>query len=288
MTHVPTPEERWLRFRDAREAALAEEHGWLTLTSFQWLGGQPAQVDIVPGLWSSTGDAAHLTVRASDGLIDLTDLTDPAGGRIPEGTITATLDDEESLLWVAYGGEDGRRVVVELARRAGRYAVRTRDASSPTLTGFTGVPTFDYRPDLVVEGRFEPYGETLHEPIATAHPDVPGTHPTVGEVVFPLPGDHRRFRLRAAQDASGSLSITFHDRTNGITTAPWRKVTTRRPRPDGVVVLDFNRAINYPSAFTLYGTCPAPVVANVVDAPIEAGEKRPAGVPVASQASVSG
>ncbi|WP_247827302.1 DUF1684 domain-containing protein [Arthrobacter antioxidans] len=285
MTHVPTPEERWLRFRASRDAALAEEHGWLTLTSFQWLGREPARVDVVPGLWSSTDDAAQLTAGASDGL---TDLTDPTGGRIVEGTVEATLEDEESLMWVAHGGEDGRRVVVELARRAGRYALRTRDASSPTRARFTGVPTFDYRPDLVVEGRFEPYGEPLHEPIPTAHPEVPGMHETAGDVVFSLPGDSHPFRLHAAQDASGALSITFHDTTNGITTAAWRKVTTRRPRPDGGVVLDFNRAINYPSAFTLYGTCPAPVGANTVDAPIEAGERSPAGVPAASHASVSG
>ncbi|MHA7240372.1 DUF1684 domain-containing protein [Arthrobacter sp. TMS1-12-1] len=283
MSTDQTPEERWRRFRDARNAALAEDHGWLTLTSFQWLGGEPAQVDGVPGAWSSTGDSARLTARASGGL---TDLTDPTGGRV-EGTITATLDDEDSLLWVAYGGEDGRRVVVELARRAGRYALRTRDAASPVLTGFAGVPTFGYRPDLVVEGRFEPYGEPRHEPIATAHPEVPGSHETAGEVVFSLPGDSRRFRLRAAQDGAGSLSITFHDATNGVSTAAWRSVTTRRPRPDGGVVLDFNRAINYPSAFTPFGTCPAPVGANVVDALIEAGEKDPGGGQAASRASVS-
>lgn len=268
-TATQTAEERWLRFRAARDAALAEDHGWLTLTSFQWLADDPAAVEIVPGLWSSPGEAASLTAHAPDGLTDL------ASGRLVEGTITVVLDDEESLMWVAHGGADGRRIVVELARRAGRYAIRTRDAESPTLTGFSGVPVFDYRPDLVVEGRFEPYGEPVHEPIATANPEVPGLHPSVGDVVFPLPGDGREFRLRASQEESGSLAITFHDTTNSISTAPWRKVTTRRPRPDGTVILDFNRAINYPSAFTPFGTCPMPVQANAVGAPIEAGEKQP-------------
>jgi uncharacterized protein (DUF1684 family) len=41
------------------------------------------------------------------------------------------------------------------------------------------------------------------------------------------------------------------------------------------VVLDFNRAINYPSAFTPYGTCPMPVRNNSLDVKIEAGEKEP-------------
>lgn len=268
-TATPTAEERWLRFRAARDAALTEKHGWLTLTSFQWLAAEPSPVGIVPGLWSSDGGAAALTARGRDLLTDLTN------GQPVDGTITAVLDDEESLMWVAHGGSDGRRIVVELARRAGRYAVRTRDEESPQRTGFSGVPVFDYRPDLVVEGRFEPYGEQLPERIRTAHPEVHGTHLGVGDVVFVLPGDGRQFRLRTSQEEAGSLSLTFHDTTNGVETAPWRKVTTRRPRPDGTVVLDFNRAINYPSAFTPFGTCPMPVEANVIDAPIEAGEKQP-------------
>lgn len=269
MGTTKTAEQRWLRFREARDAALAETHGWLALTSLQWLGAEPAELERVPGRWSSTGDSAGLTAQSSDALTDLT-----TGQRV-DGTITAVLDDEASLMWVAYGGQDGHRVVVELARRAGRYAVRTRDSEAPTLSGFTGVPVFPYRPDLVVEGRFEPYDEPVEEGIRTANPEVPGTHRTVGDVVFSLPGDDREFRLGAAEEHDGSLAVTFHDSTNGISTAAWRKVTARRPRPDGTVLLDFNRAVNYPSAFTPYGTCPMPVGANVVDASIEAGEKDP-------------
>lgn len=268
-TTTRTAEERWARFREARNAALAEEHGWLSLTSFQWLGPEPAEVEQVPGLWSATDDGASLTASAADGLIGL-----PGGHRV-DGTITAVLDDEESLLWVSHGGSTGRRIVVELARRAGRYAIRTRDAESPTATGFEEVPVFGYRPDLVVEARFEPYDEPREEHIRTAHDEVPGATTLVGDVVFSLPGDAREFRLGASQEEAGGLSITFHDSTNGSATADWRKVATRRPRPDGTVIVDFNRAINYPSAFTPYGTCPMPVDANRLEAAIEAGEKNP-------------
>jgi uncharacterized protein (DUF1684 family) len=269
MSPTQTAEDRWIRFRAARDAALAETHGWLSLTSFHWLPDQPADVGTVPGLWSAAGDTASLTAQPSDGLTDL------STGRLVDGTITAALDDEDSLIWVAYGGPDGHRVVVELARRAGRYAIRTRDAEAPTLASFSGTPVFGYRPDLVLEGRFEPFPEPRHERISTSHPDVPGTQTSVGDVVFTLPGDPREHRLRASQDETGALAITFHDATNGTSTASWRKVSLRRPRPDGSVVLDLNRTINYPSAFTPYGTCPRPVAANVVDAPIEGGEKRP-------------
>ncbi|MCU1532495.1 MAG: hypothetical protein JWO49_2066 [Arthrobacter sp.] len=265
---------RWQRFRQARNSALADEHGWLTLTSFQWLEARPAAVELVPGLWSTDGARAFLTAGAADGL-SLVGTGEPVGG-----TVSAALSNEESLLWVQYGGEDGRQVVVELAMRADRYAIRTRDSKSPVLTGFDGVPTFEFRPELVVEARFHPYPEPVDVPVGTANPLVDGIHRSVGELVFRLPGKDHEFHLQAEEEKLGALTVTFHDETNGAAppedaTAEWRKVSTARPRPDGTVVLDFNRAINYPSAFTPYGTCPMPVKNNSLDYRIEAGEKDP-------------
>ncbi|MET1065511.1 MAG: DUF1684 domain-containing protein, partial [Arthrobacter sp.] len=136
---------RWLRFRNSRNAALASDYGWLTLTSFQWLEDQPAAVDLAPGLWSTDGTTAFLTAAPADGLTLV-----ETGGPV-HGTLSAALSNEDSLFWVQYGGKDGRQVVVELAMRADRYAIRTRDSASAVFTEFDGVPTFDYRPDLVVE-----------------------------------------------------------------------------------------------------------------------------------------
>jgi uncharacterized protein (DUF1684 family) len=266
--------ERWQRFRANRDKALAARHGWLTLTSFQWLDTQPSGVELAPGLWSTDGTTAALTAAAQEGL------TLVETGEAVDGTITATLADEESLMWVQFGGADGQQVVVELAMRAGRYAVRTRDSSSPVLTEFGGVPTFDFNPDLVIQAEFEAYPEPVAIPIGTANPLVDGMHYSVGEVVFRLPGIPHEFRLHAEEEKLGALTITFHDETNGDTTDEWRKVSTARPRVDAsgkaTVILDFNRAINYPSAFTPYGTCPMPVKNNSLDARIEAGEKQPA------------
>ena len=164
--------------------------------------------------------------------------------------------------------------------RAHKYAIRTRDSASPVFTGFDGVPAFEYRPDLVIEARFLPYPEPVDVPIGTANPLVDGVHRSVGELVFRLPGQKHECRLQAEEEKLGALTVTFHDETNGAAppgqaTAEWRKVSTARPRPDGTVILDFNRAINYPSAFTPYGTCPMPVKNNSLDYLIEAGEKQP-------------
>ncbi|MDN3935737.1 DUF1684 domain-containing protein [Arthrobacter sp. YD4] len=264
---------RWRRFRTNRDAALATEYGWLTLTSFQWLADEASALELVPGLWWTDGTTAFLTAAASDGLT-LVETGEPV-----DGTISAGLADEESLIWVQFGGDDGKRVRVELAMRGGKYAIRTRDSRSPVFTGFGGVPTFGYRPDLVVEARFEPYPEPVDVPIGTANPLVDGVHRSVGELVFRLPGSNPEYRLQAEEEKLGALTVTFHDETNGDSTDEWRKVSTARPRPDGKVVLDFNRAINYPSAFTPYGTCPMPVKNNSLDYRIEAGERVPDGAP---------
>lgn len=265
--------ERWQRFRANRNKVLAAPHGWLTLTSFQWLETQPAAVELVPGLWSTDGTTAVLTASAQDGL------TLVETGQPVDGTVTAALLDEESLMWVQFGGTDGKQVMVELAMRAGRYAIRTRDAASPVFTEFDGVPTFGYRPDLEVEAGFRPYPEPVDVPIGTANPLVDGVHRSVGELVFRLPGKDHEFHLQAEEEKLGALTVTFHDETNGDSTDEWRKVSTARPRVDSAgnasVVLDFNRAINYPSAFTPYGTCPMPVKNNSLDYRIEAGEKAP-------------
>jgi uncharacterized protein (DUF1684 family) len=265
--------ERWQRFRTNRDKALAAPHGWLTLTSFQWLENRPTGVEHVPGLWSTDGTTAALTASAEDGL------TLVETGETVDGTISAALLDEESLMWVQFGGDDGKQVVVELAMRAGRYAIRTRDSGSPVYTEFDGVPTFDYRPDLVVEASFRRYPEPVEVPIGTANPLVDGVHRSVGELVFRLPGKDHEFHLQAEEEKLGALTVTFHDETNGDSTDEWRKVSTARPRVDASgnasVILDFNRAINYPSAFTPYGTCPMPVKNNSLDYRIEAGEKDP-------------
>ncbi|TJY69787.1 DUF1684 domain-containing protein [Arthrobacter sp. CAU 1506] len=258
--------DSWLRFRDNRNRALAVEHGWLTLTSLQWLPAEPAPLEHLTGLWSANGPAsvgghATLTATADD------DLYFMETGEPAVGTFTATLGNEESLFWVRRGS-----IAVELAARGDRYAVRTRDNDSPVHADFEAVPVFDYNPDLVVAGMFEEYDQPQILPIGTSNPDVPGAITAVGTVSFELDGTVHR--LVAEPEKLGALSLNFHDATNGDTTAGWRSVATRRPGPDGSVLIDFNRATNFPSAFTDFGTCPMPVDGNVIAAPVEAGERR--------------
>lgn len=253
---------RWERFRTGRNASLTDAHGWLSLTSFQWLPPTPSVLAGVPGLWSFEGTTAVLAAGMEDHLT----LVDT--GESVAGTITVELADEQSLLWVSFGS-----VVVELGMRANRYMIRTRDSAAPTLTSFSGVPVFDYNPDFVLTGLFLPYAEPRAEVIRTANPQVLGVATLVGEVSFELEGT--RYSLAAEESTLGSLSVTFSDPSNNVCTSPWRKLELTKPRPDGSVVVDFNRAINYPSAFSDYGTCPSPAAGNTLPVSVEAGERDP-------------
>jgi len=65
------------------------------------------------------------------------------------------------------------------------------------------------------------------------------------------------YELAANTGKDGALTCAFRDTTNGIEIAPWRAVTTSVSEEAGRVTIDFNRAVNFPFAFSDFGTCPA-------------------------------
>ena len=70
--------------------------------------------------------------------------------------------------------------------------------------------------------------------------------------------------------------MLFTDATSGVTTyAASRVLKLPPPGPGGRIVLDFNRAINLPCAYTDLATCPLPPPENRLPVAIEAGEKIP-------------
>src|SRR5690625_5905067 len=142
--------------------------------------------------------------------------------------------------------------------------VCSSDLSAPRLTGFTGVPTYPYDPELVVTG------------IWTARPAMV----TVGAALpwleheLPSPGDatvevgDRRLDLVLTVESS----ILFTDGTSARTSVAWRVVNAEL---DGEAIrLDLNYAVNPPAAFSAWATCPRPPHGNHIPVPVRAGEQR--------------
>ncbi len=62
---------------------------------------------------------------------------------------------------------------------------------------------------------------------------------------------------------------------SGVTTYAANRSLTVTPGGDGSVVLDFNRAVNLPCAYTDLASCPLRPAENRLTAAIEAGEQIP-------------
>jgi uncharacterized protein (DUF1684 family) len=249
MTATDTFQTEWQDWRTAREAALADPHGWLSLTALHWLDEQPIGLDEVPGLWHVDGDAV-----------------------VHSGTHAArTLTPVE--------GAPGERIeladrIAEVIRRTGRFAVRIHDPKAPALAAFTGIPAYDADPAWVLAGRFDAFPDSRTVTTGAVVDGLEHHHNAVGTVTFEW--DRSEHTLVAFGDGSGPTRVLFTDATSGVTTYPAARILhLAAPAADGTVVLDFTRAENLPCAFTDAATCPIAPADNRLPFAVEAGERNP-------------
>ena len=188
--------------------------------------------------------------------------------RVEENGFSAKIPTGGSLNWFTVGN-----VLYELIDRAGRLGVRVRNSKSPLLGKFFEVPVFDPDPDFVFLARFTRFDPFKTYPIETAQEDLQLQTQAAGIVTFDT--QHGEVNLLATGCPKTGLQLDFHDSTNGSTTSAWRTIDLGVPNQDGSLVVDFNRAVNYPFAFTSFATCPAPIEGNVVPFDVTAGERRP-------------
>jgi len=259
----------WKRWHIARQRDLAVPHGWLSLTHFQWLFESPVALPGLPGAFSAQHRAGALVaVVFADVSEGLRLAAGPQAGESVHGEITAEVAEAGSLLWLRY-----REVLVELVLRGGRYAVRVRDPQAPELAAFKGIPAFPVNEAWQMPATFTAFDAPRAVTVDTARDDLRQNVTAVGTVTFEVHG--QPYSLTATRGPDDRLFVSFRDLTNGTQTAPWRVVATSAPGDDGSLVIDFNRAVNLPFAFTEFGTCPAPVPGNDLPLAVTAGELAP-------------
>ncbi|WP_261565158.1 DUF1684 domain-containing protein [Frankia gtarii] len=268
----PAPDQaefhaRWRAWRDAREAELRQPYGTLSATGLHWLSDEWQSFDRVPGRWRVADSDVQVDARAEEGLrLEAVLVDGPVGlGLGRSASIPVLTAGALHLSVSAFPASNGR---------GAQYAVRSHDPHSETLTGFTGVPTYD--PDFrwVVRARYEPYSSprpiTLDTVVDSLHKDLA----LIGAVRFHLFDAEHTLEVYSAP--FGELHIPFRDRTNGITTYPVRVVRAQLPQDQArEFVLDFNRAANGPCGLTPFATCALPPAGNTLPFAVEAGEKLP-------------
>ncbi|WP_082462514.1 DUF1684 domain-containing protein [Agromyces sp. Leaf222] len=252
----------WEEWHRAHEAARASGHGFLAVTGLHWLGAEPQRLDGAPGRWS-TSDAGPVVELDEGEVLELDGVA--LDGRHEFGPIP-----ERGGLTLRSG-----ELAIELARRGGNDIVRPRDPAFPFLAAYSGTPTYLPNPRWLALGRFVPYDEPREVTVDAAVEGLQHVYEAPGEVEFVLRGE--AFHLIAFNGKEpGSLFVLFTDATSGLTTyAANRSLAIDAPTEDGTVLLDFNRAVNLPCAYTDYATCPLPPAGNRLPVGIEAGEKTP-------------
>jgi uncharacterized protein (DUF1684 family) len=262
--------EAWRTRRDAR---LRGEDGWLTLVGLHWLDEgenrflpDPSAHALRPVMAESEGgfalvrDGERVTLSAA-----------PEAGLLHDGQPVTQLDlrsDAQGSPTVVAAGPFRFFVIA----RRDRLGVRVRDTQSPVRLGFTGIDNYPIDGRFRVRARLEPYTPPKEIPIPNI---LGGVDPEVapGALAFELDG--REYRLDPIlEEGSEELFVIFGDATNGGETyGAGRFVYAPMPGPDGVTVLDFNKAYNPPCVFTPYATCPLPPPQNRLPIAVTAGEK---------------
>jgi uncharacterized protein (DUF1684 family) len=267
-------------WRQHREHELAAPDGWLTLVGLEWLkpgvnsfGAAadnklqlPAQAPAHIGLLTVNNGVVQLLAPQEGFPPDLNIDGKPAR----EGELTVDNLKPSTLVW------HGLTMVV--LNRGGNFALRIKDADSPTRTNFKGLNWYAPDPRLRISAQWVPYTPPHVEQI----PTIIGTTldmPAPGVARFTLNGKALSLEPVLEDPTGKTLFFILRDETSKTTTyQAARFLHTGIPssgldRP-GTLVLDFNYLENPPCAYTPYATCPLPPDQNRLPVALEAGEKR--------------
>lgn len=259
-----------------RLETLTAPDGWLAVIGLLW---------IEPGEWrfGSAPDSDFVIEKlpAHAGTIRLEEdghasvlLNEGAGGTIDGHTTrqAALADDSNPKIAptrVAFGP-----VSFHLIDREGKKALRVRDSESDIRLGFTGIDRFPAAPAFRFEARWLP----VEPPRPFTVDSVVGIASEIAvkrKAVFTHEGQD--YTLWPTHGGETAPMFVFRDLTSGKETYGASRFLFGSFLPDkpDMIVLDFNRAINPPCAFTPAATCPLPPEENRLPFAVTAGERKP-------------
>jgi uncharacterized protein (DUF1684 family) len=256
--------EKW---RQAYEADLKSDHGWLSVSGLFWLhegqntfGSGPLNDIVLPAsapakAGSFEFHAGRTTVHVNSGVPALLDGKHVDSAEMHPDSNSDQLTLGDLTLYVHSSGD--------------RFTIRLRDKKSPLRKTFTGTRWFPTNESYRVVGKFVPFDQPRPTEIQNVMGDTL-KDTMFGYISFQLGGKD----LRLVSDASsGDVELVFRDLTSGHETYAASRFLDTKIESGGRVILDFNQAYNPPCAYNPYTTCPLPPPENRLDVRIEAGEK---------------
>ena len=270
--------EAW---RTKRGANLQAPEGWLSLIGLEWLreGDNSFGSDADNRIQIAAKTAAHIGVVRLDKSGPR--LLAPTGGFPRDFLVDGKLAQEMAL-----AADDAEKpskltvgtITIIVINRDGRFALRIKDPQAATRAGFHGLRWYAPNDSYRIRARWIPY----NPPKVLDIPTVLGTTthlPAPGAAEFTLDGQTVRLEPVLEDPKATELFFIMRDSTTKTTTyGAGRFLYTDLPDhgvgQPGELLLDFNRLINPPCAFTPYATCPLPPPQNRLTVAIPAGEQR--------------
>jgi len=265
--------EHW---RAQRQKNLTAPYGWFSLVGLDWLH---------KGV-NTVGSARDNDIRIASAPAHLATID-----WRKDGSVSLLLDKRARA---GILGTDARRASMTngkpvvrfgttqffLIERDGRKGLRVMDSRSPNRAHFAGLAYFPIDPSLRITARWiafkPPHKLTMGNEIGGTY-----TMPVPGKAVFDYKG--RTYSLEPVIEVPGAKQyfLVFADKTSGKESyGAARFLDVDPPKPgQHTVVLDFNRAVNPPCAYTPYATCPLPPPQNRLGFRVTAGEKNYPGTP---------
>lgn len=260
--------EAW---NQARVAYLKSDTGWLNLAGLFWL--QPGYNSI------GSADTSHVLLKGRDipGQAGALWLNDGKVILLDHGSKMFKVNGLAVQEKIIFPSAEGKPTTIDIGhyrfhiiRRETKLGVRLRDLQHPALQSFAGVERYPADTQYRVMATLIPAGPYKTIPVTnvlgqTTQQASPGT------LVFTLKG--KQYALQTLLE-EGKLFIVFGDETNADETyGAGRFLYATLPDSSGMVLLDFNKALNPPCAFTPFATCPLPPKGNQLPLAIRAGEK---------------
>lgn len=259
-------------FRAQRVKDLVAEDGWLTVIGLEWLetgdnriGTAPDNDIVLPG------GPAHLGVVTVTAAGETSIVLDPAADATIDGRklLQARLVDSEENYHhstvVRYGVHN-----FYIVDRDGRKGLRLKDNENPDRKNFSGLEYFDIDPSWRIEADWVPLNPPREMQIASGWGNI-STKIAKRKAVFSRDG--KTYELFPVPNQNTDLMFVIADRTSGRETyGACRFLVGELPSAD-TIVLDFNKAVNPPCAFSVFATCPIAPPENRLTLRITAGEK---------------
>lgn len=262
-------------WRADRVARLTAPDGWLTLIGLHFL--EPGDSTL------GRGPDNRVVLAAGPERLGVVQLD--AEGRVRllvNPGVEVTVGGEPVLSASLGDGRSGRPVTAvcgtmsfHVIDRGGRKALRVKDSAAERRRHFAGIECYPADPAWRIEADWIPYDRPREVPIR----NILGQESNalvLGRAVFERDG-HLLGLLPIQEAPDAPLFFIISDLTSGTETYAAARFLYADPPRDGKVVLDFNRAINPPCAFTPFATCPLPPEENRLPVAVTAGEKDYAG-----------